>query len=525
MKSQYFNFLKIPFLYLIVILILSNFHTVFEEWDGVMQYFAGIEIFSGVGYNGWTSHFWPPLSSILIGFLSKFMSGFAAGKLISILSSIVVLIFTYLIVIELINHKTTALLSQVFVAINPLFLLSSIQVENHMLDTSFFVGSFYFLIKLIKQPENNLNIIYLGLFVGLATLSRYTSYALIPLIAIVFIFFINKKYLFKNSMIFIAMFLLVNAPWYYYNFIHNGSPLYTWQYMNIGSHVYPGDSKEWWWFKQANYSSISQIVAEYPNEYLKNFIKNLMISNKLVLQSITTIGFLSIVYLVIYRKNLNKNNIFILLKNKFLLIFVIGYFGYLTLVSQAFVFDQVFLSWTILLTATLFIFIFKLANKAYSNTMYFLITIIIFNVTYTGIKVYKYCNNTDDSGQLSSYKKIAIALAQEENINQSYIMAIHPARAYYSNSKFLMVPLYFKGSVNELVSYYNVPYRVKEYVPKYPSKTKSEDMKADYLIYGPSLKKILPQYEFLLDPKSAKIPHNFHLVYNDSEVVVYKIND
>lgn len=526
MTSQYFNLLKIPALYFIVVLILSAYHTTFEEWDGVMQYFAGSEIFSGEGYNGWTSHFWPPLSSVLIGFLSKFMSGFAAGKLVSILSAIAVLIFIYLIVIELIDDKPTAFLTQVFIALNPMFVLSSIQVENHMLDTSFFVGSIYFLIKLMKQPESNTNIINLAIFTGFATLSRYTSYTLIPLIAIVFIFAIHKKYLSKNSLIFITLFLLVNAPWYYYNFRVNGSPLYTWQYMNIGSHVYPGSSLEWWWSKQADYSSISQIIIDYPNEYLKNFIKNLLVGSILLFMSIGPVFLLFIVHLVVYNKNLNKIDLVMLFKNKFLLILVIGYLGYLALVSQAFVFDQVFLSWTVLFTATLFMFMYKLTKKQYSNKIHFLIiAMMTLSVMYTGIKVYKYCNNFDDGGQLSSYKKIAEVLANEENINQSYIMAINPARAYYSNSNFLMVPLYFKGTVNELVSYYKVPHKVKEYLPKYPAKTKFENMKADYLIYGPSLRKTLPQYKFLLDSKSSKIPSNFHLIYQDNKVVVYKIKD
>lgn len=56
MKAKY-NSLTIPALYFFTILILSYFHTTFEEWDGVMQYFSGKEMFSGGGYHGWTSHF------------------------------------------------------------------------------------------------------------------------------------------------------------------------------------------------------------------------------------------------------------------------------------------------------------------------------------------------------------------------------------------------------------------------------------------------------------------------------------
>ena len=57
----------IPLLYAVILIPLFFLHDTFEEWDGVMQFFAGREILTGFGYNGWTSHFWPPLYSLLIG--------------------------------------------------------------------------------------------------------------------------------------------------------------------------------------------------------------------------------------------------------------------------------------------------------------------------------------------------------------------------------------------------------------------------------------------------------------------------
>ena len=62
----------VPITYSFIALILIIFyHTTFEEWDGVIQLFAGREIFQGYNYIGWPSHFWPPLYSFLIGFLRK----------------------------------------------------------------------------------------------------------------------------------------------------------------------------------------------------------------------------------------------------------------------------------------------------------------------------------------------------------------------------------------------------------------------------------------------------------------------
>jgi hypothetical protein len=76
----------IPVTYAITLLIISPLHSVFNEWSGVMQYFSGKEILRGDGYRGWTSHFWPPLFSTVLGLVSKLLPGSTAGKIISIMS-------------------------------------------------------------------------------------------------------------------------------------------------------------------------------------------------------------------------------------------------------------------------------------------------------------------------------------------------------------------------------------------------------------------------------------------------------
>jgi hypothetical protein len=108
-------------------------------------------------------------------------------------------------------------------------------------------------------------------------------------------------------------------------------------------------------------------------------------------------------------------------------------------------------------------------------------------------------------------------------IATKYIMAVHPARAYYAGARYLSIPTFYDGPLDGIVSYEGLPERVKTYAPKYPTTTPDSDLKADYLIYDTSCKGSLPQFSFLLDEESTQIPANFKRLYKSSDVAVYEI--
>jgi 4-amino-4-deoxy-L-arabinose transferase-like glycosyltransferase len=43
----------------------------------------------------------------------------------------------------------------------------------------------------------------------------------------------------KLALIFVAVALMVVAPWLYVNYLHHGSPLYNTNYLNIATEFYP----------------------------------------------------------------------------------------------------------------------------------------------------------------------------------------------------------------------------------------------------------------------------------------------
>lgn len=201
----------IPVLYALVLVPPFIFHTTFEEWDGVMQCFAGREILGGSGYIGWTSHFWPPLYSLLIGIGEEFAPGFEAAKSISMISGVILLFVAYIVSIELTGERRIGLLTQLFLALNPLYFISSFQAENHMLDSMFFITALLFLLKFLRNPTT-FNSFVTGILCAFAGLSRYTSYALIPISFLAPFVFLRPRKAIPSVFSMAIGFMIVSSP-------------------------------------------------------------------------------------------------------------------------------------------------------------------------------------------------------------------------------------------------------------------------------------------------------------------------
>ena len=514
----------IPLLFAISAVIVAYFHDTFEEWDGVMQLFAGREIFQGMGYQGWTSHFWPPLYSSLVGLLDLFIDGFWAAKIVSIVPGSVLLYVVYKFAVFLTSNSKVGILSQAFLALNPLYFLSTIQAENHMLDSLFFVTGLFLLLRAVENRSTK-SFIIVGIIFALACLIRYTSYVLLPLALIIVFLSFNLKNAIKMSLAFLLPFLVVSLPWYYVNMVNNGSPLFTWQYMNIGSAFVDSNHVRWWWLTQANYNGIQDIIVSHPIPYLKNFLMNCIRSGVIILTSAIVLA--PAVFPALFDGFIN-------MKSKLFFPLIGGLFLFVVLVSQAFVFDQVFLSWLVVITILSVHFLLgylKRCKEKYNVLKRLKFTVLVWSfVLIGGLFITAYCvggyvlGDDYDSGQLADVKIIANTLQRYDvNIQDKYIMAINPSNAYYIGGKFLMAPLYYEGDIEGLCTYKGISDHIQEYAPKYPTTTPLSNLRADYLIYNKGLAKYLPQYSFLFDPTSESIPDNFRLIYQSETVVVYEI--
>jgi hypothetical protein len=201
----------------------------------------------------------------------------------------------------------------------------------------FFLLSIFVAIKAFEDRKLS-NFALLGLCCGLAGLSRYTSYILAPSLLVCLLLAESDR----NKMValgcaYCAMFTLVSALWWIPNWIENGAPLHTWQYLNVGSRLL-GDRFVWYWKTQEHYSSLSQIIANHSDVYISNFFRNLKYSQRHMVSSIPGgVYFLLLSIYYMWSK-----------VSKSIVVGTTVTFGiFVAVVSQAFVFRDVFLSWTI----------------------------------------------------------------------------------------------------------------------------------------------------------------------------------
>ncbi|HEY0608605.1 MAG TPA: glycosyltransferase family 39 protein, partial [Chitinophaga sp.] len=526
MKKVLYSGLPIPVLYGICMTIVTHQHHLFADFDGAMHYFAGEDIYRGNGYRGWGSHFWPPLFPLLTGALGRWMDGAEAARLISVVSASLLLWVAHRFVYKLTQNSVVACLAQLLIATNFVFVLLSIKAENHMLDALFYVLAIFLLLQSLEK-NNTARYFLTGIVCGLAGLSRYTSYSLIPAFVLTLFCFYPPRRAVTYAVVILAGFVLVSSPWWAINYLDNGSPVSTWQYMNIGAGVFSGTGSRWWWYWSGidSVQSIGDIIQQRPGGYLVNFFRNLAKSIYLIVVKSQLTGIVCIASLLVLIYRQYRSERVLLLRERLFLPVLIALVCYILLVSQAFVFDEVFVSWLVLVVIYGAFAIYRLSlgarpfGKNYRPAMLSVIVLITgFDVCYTNWELNKYMS--DATGMEENRQIVEAIKARESNLEHKVVMTIHPGRAYYLRSAYIMLPPYYEGDLNGLVTYQGMSLKVKDHAPRFPSTLNVNDLKVDYLIYDSWAAECLPQFSFLLNKNSTRIPANFQLVYLSPGVAV-----
>jgi hypothetical protein len=530
LKKALYAGLLIPLIYCSWMAIVMARHPMLIDWDGVMHYFAGADIYHGNGYRGWASHFWPPLYPLLTGTLLRWMDGALAAKLISLLSATLLLWLSHRFAYKLSGNAVIACLAQLVIATDPDFVVLSIKAENHMLDSLFYVMAIWMLLQNLEKEQGR-GYWMVGLVCGLAGLSRYTSYSLLPaFVGSMFCFYPPRRAT-LNALRITAGFVLISSPWWLINFLDNGSPLATWQYMNIGAGVFTDQQNIWWWWWSGidGFASITDIIRHSPGPFAANFLKNILKSFFIIFYKGQFTGMICCiaVFLLIlaYRFRYRAP----LLRTRLYLPVLFSLLCFVALVSQAFVFSEVFLSWLVLVAIYGINAIYRLSkgvhwnNPAYRPLALSLITVVFaFDFFHTTRQLNNYWVNStgleDNTAMVTALKTI------DRQLDKKVIMSFHPGRAYYLGSGYVMLPPYYNGDLNGLVTYQHMSDKVKEHAPRYPSILNVHNLKVDYLIYDQRAAACLPRFSFLLKQQSDSIPVNFQRVYHSDKMAVYKIN-
>lgn len=499
-----------------------------------MQCLSSIEIFSGQGYHGYSSHFWPPLYPILIGlFTYIFPDGFTAAKFISILSSSSLLLVIYYFLHWLTNKNVLAQLAQLFVAVNPIYLFYSFQAQNMMLDTLFFVSAIC-LFFVALQSTSYKNFFLTGIIAGLAGLTRYTSYAIIPSLVLVLLFYYRPKNSFLSIILLISGFAIASMPWWIINTINSGGPINSLHYLNIGyGMVFQGgpEKEKWWWRDQSAYNSTLEIIRASPLAFIKHLLQNLArVFYRLTVYSL--LAFIGCLILFFIQNIYAKKSKFIATSNKFFFVISICFLVYAGIISLAFILERLLLNWYVIVIMVIFISLHTISESTFPFrklkpvVIWGLILFLFANIGASTYWINKYLNYNDGKYGLGDNERIIQLLkTHDSNLSKKTIMAVHPARAYYLRCQYIMMPRYNEGdNANDLISYKHLDKKVIHYAPHFPSNLDIEHQTPDYFIFDRISTMYLPQFSFLLDEHSDKIPPNFERLLLTHEVAVYKIH-
>ena len=559
-------------------------HPIWHEADGIYYLNYGRAILEGSGNdvqiaNGQIG------APILFAFLdSIFHDAFSIQKIIAILGGCGIVLSSFFITKNIFNYKV-AILTQLFIAFNPILHYVSIQALNELLPVFIIFTSLYF----ITKPELRFfDYLIIGLLLGLSSIFRLQAIlVLFPIL--IFILLKNKK-IAKNALNVLIVgifFLLAFSPQILYNYSTHGVILDTMPNYYIGN-VYTFQNPDWHneIFSQ-NYTDIYSIITLDSDLFLKNYFYNLFLhnfdrlfnfgfgsfDNISIIPAIPILGVLfflgGLIYLIYNKKFFPKNFLPLLL----LPLFYLPIISILPLYRSY----QLLPMWLPIIIICV-LFIVYVVPKVFSTKQNYLekisfrknqklnllpIILIIFicllnlGVTYKLIDSTFYGNNfstlenefTNISqsrliSDQASYDIILISeiLKTQSGIEESYVMANVPNYSFYSHSNFIYAE-FSEGNLDDTILDYvsqknwsEFEIVVSDIFSFPPDRLNKYQAFPNYLIYQPySLPPNTTWYDkgaatkkldILLNPDDSRIPSNFEFLYKSdtANIVVYKIH-
>ena len=508
---------------------------VFVEWDGAMQLYSGRELVTGAGYHGWAAHFWPPLFSMLIGVGAHLVSAHIAGRIISLLAAVAVLLIVYGAVVLVSGSRAAGVLAQVLLVTNATFVRESLQAQNRMLEAALLLGCLCALLFADRRRSVQW-FVAAGILAGFAGLTRYTSYCLFPLGVAVALLAPQTTAL-KQRVSFAAAFCIaagiVSLPWWIYNTVSNGSPLSTWHYLNVGmmvvSRANPKVTQpQFLWSLQGGISSVSDVVHHYPRAFVGNYLHNLVQSVWLPVKLALPWSILIIPAILDAALSLRGRTI------RDVAIVVGAFVVWAALASQALIPDYSCLVWVTILLIVVALFAVAYARRlraalghrsiAGAALVCAVLVMLSLRSAWHAVRDYRY--EARDGGHLlpDALRVYATLRQQDAALSHKYVMAFHPGWAYQLGSRYLALPTYFVGSADSLVTYGGLSPAVRRYAPKVPGTLPIDGLRADYLVFDSSAARSDPSLAYLLDPRSSQVPRYFEPRYRSARTVVYAID-
>lgn len=199
--------------------ILFFHHPYWFEFDGILYYKAGVQILTGDGYNvkQFDAPIGGPVFYVMIDFFVHDI--FLTMKIITILSGVGIVFFSFFIVRNIFNYKI-ALLTQILTVVNVQLLWTSTHIMNDIFPFFLISVSLYFI---TKQELKLIDLIIVGVLFGISSMMRI--YAIIGFISILIYLLIRRdiyKIKISHLIVFSLFFIISISPLVVYDYLTHG---------------------------------------------------------------------------------------------------------------------------------------------------------------------------------------------------------------------------------------------------------------------------------------------------------------
>ena len=217
----------------------------------------------------------PPGYSALLALAGLAVNDFfTAGKVISIVASVLALVCVYFLIKKTFDSFTAVLVTAATAA-NPYFFLSGYYVGTDMLFMALVCLAVLVLVSTDwRCGEKSL---LAGFVAGLACLTRYNGIFLIPAGLGVFFLETSAGKRRRLCLTYLLSFAAVMLPWHLFLWVRRGSFFYNENYLNIAYDILHKTANKDSTFPllSAKYQNLGEVILSEPGRFLRNLVFNM----------------------------------------------------------------------------------------------------------------------------------------------------------------------------------------------------------------------------------------------------------
>lgn len=245
-------------------------HTVVAGWGDPIEYMEGAE-----NIRQYDSPYHPPLYPLVIASM-RVLTGdvFLAGKLVSLLAGMLVVLLTWALGRACFADSKVALLAAALVTLSPVMVRFGYVVSSEMLGAALFLGCTYALA--LSSRISSRWLVLAGVIGGLAFMTKSVYLVLLPA-AVLFILMalpMPFKRRLVQALYFAAAFVVMAAPWSIISLVRHGN-LHNLNYANLAFAVLD-TSSSWLWFDSyaEKYPSLLALLTDHPLLIVRHIVKS-----------------------------------------------------------------------------------------------------------------------------------------------------------------------------------------------------------------------------------------------------------